>query len=365
MLIDGGLVRNLPVDIAREACADVVIAVRLQTPEVKPADLDTAFSVIGQTIDMVITSNETAQWQTLGDDDIRISVPMGDIGTGDFDRLHDAIPLGEASARAQAQALQKYSVSITEYAQWRAEVRQRVQVPRSILAAVEIEGLDRVNTDFARSTIRSTPGLKFNAQTAQADADRLFALGEFERVEYELVGEAASATLKFLATEKPWGPDYLSFDLGLYAGSRGDVEYVIQADHRRSWINSLGGEWHNIGQLGRSSLLSTSVYQPLNVGQQTFMEASQLVRRDIEDYYSKGERVAIYNEQKATTELDFGVTPGNWKRGSVIDSVTWIWSVTRAVRSCRKTATRTPVCNSGWSTMTLIHRWYPPVVGLG
>jgi NTE family protein len=35
MLVDGGLTRNLPVDLARETCADIVIAVNLGTPLLK------------------------------------------------------------------------------------------------------------------------------------------------------------------------------------------------------------------------------------------------------------------------------------------------------------------------------------------
>ena len=42
ILSDGGLVRNIPVDIARNLCADVVIVVNLVEPEADPMKLQTA-----------------------------------------------------------------------------------------------------------------------------------------------------------------------------------------------------------------------------------------------------------------------------------------------------------------------------------
>ena len=42
VLSDGGMMRNLPVDIARDLCADVVIAVSLASPPPKADDLQSA-----------------------------------------------------------------------------------------------------------------------------------------------------------------------------------------------------------------------------------------------------------------------------------------------------------------------------------
>ena len=45
--------------------------------------------------------------------------------------------------------------------------------------------------------------------------------------------------------EKEWGPNFLRFDLGLAANEGGDMFAILRVDHDRTWVNSLGGHWHN------------------------------------------------------------------------------------------------------------------------
>lgn len=309
VLIDGGIVRNLPVDIARDACADVVIAVRLDTPDVKGEDLNSSLEIIGRTIDVVINGNERAQWQTLKSGDVPIIVEMGTVGTADFDRVDEAVPLGEKAARKQIAALSQYSVSPAEYQAWRDRVLQRTQDRVVELADVQIAGLKRVNAEYVKERIRSQVGARVDHDVVQADADRVFAIGEFEQVNYALTGDSDAATLVINAIEKPWGPDYLTFDLGLHAGSGGDFEYSLRADHKRTWMNALGGEWHNTLQIGRSSLLQSGFYQPLETQQRWFVESRVHVSQDMEDFYADGERFSIYEDQKVYGYFDLGLAP--------------------------------------------------------
>src|SRR5712671_4647536 len=95
ILSDGGLVRNIPIDIARNLCADVVIVVNLVEPPANPKKLRSARQLLSRSMDVMIEANEELQLQTIGPRDIRIDIPMGTIGTSDFERVPDTIPLGE------------------------------------------------------------------------------------------------------------------------------------------------------------------------------------------------------------------------------------------------------------------------------
>ncbi len=108
VLADGGQMRNLPVDIARSLCADVVIAVSLASPAPKAEDLQSAVSLAARSLDVMIDANQNAQLATLGPQDVSIVVPMGDIGSASFDRVPDAIPLGRAAAEKMQAALSRY-----------------------------------------------------------------------------------------------------------------------------------------------------------------------------------------------------------------------------------------------------------------
>ena len=105
ILADGGLVRNIPIDIARNLCADVVIVVNLVEPAADPAKLQTATQLLSRTMDVMIVANEELQLATLQPGDVRIDVEMGSIGTADFERVPETVPLGEAAARKMSSAL--------------------------------------------------------------------------------------------------------------------------------------------------------------------------------------------------------------------------------------------------------------------
>jgi NTE family protein len=59
-LVDGGLTRNLPVDVVREMGADVIIAVNLGTPLMKREEIGSLLSVTGQMINILTEQNVQA-----------------------------------------------------------------------------------------------------------------------------------------------------------------------------------------------------------------------------------------------------------------------------------------------------------------
>jgi NTE family protein len=272
VLADGGMVRNIPVDVAREMCADQVIVVNLVEPSVPKDKLQTAAQLIGRSNGVMIEANEKLQLATLTDRDVLISVQMGDITTSSFERVPETIPLGEAAARKAIPQLQRLSVPAADYQAWRTHVTSKQDVEAK-LADVKYEGLERVNPEFLADRAQVKAGDTVDIAAISAEAQRMSALQEFESVSYKLTGDPATPTLEWLPQEKRWGPDYLKFDLGVYGSAGGDLGFAIYAKHTRTWINPLGAEWRNEVQLGYENLLKTSFYQPLDIGQHWFTDA--------------------------------------------------------------------------------------------
>jgi NTE family protein len=305
ILSDGGMVRNIPVDVARELCADVVIVVNLVEPAANPAKLQSAASLIGRSMDVMIEANETLQLKTLTAQDIRIDVPMGDIGTADFERIPEAIPLGEAAARAVADSLAQFAIPAAEYAAWRAEVTSDQTVDATV-AAVRFEGLKRVNPEYLDYRAEVQPGDTVDSEAISAEAKRMSAQQDIESVAYQLEGDPKQPTLVWLPKEKRWGPNYLNFDLGLYTSTGDDLYFNIYAKHTRTWLNRLGAEWRNEIQLGYESLVSSSFYQPLTVSQKYFVEPRLSWWRTLENIYDDGDRLARYSFNNYGANVDVG-----------------------------------------------------------
>src|SRR5262245_40466159 len=204
ILNDGGLVRNIPIDVARNLCADHVIVVNLVEPAVDPKRLRSATQLLSRTMDVMIEANETLQLQTIRPGDVRIDVEMGDITTADFERVPDTIPLGEAAARAKASELAAFAVPEPQYAAWRQKVTQSQQIDAR-LADVRYEGMKRVNPEFLASRGELKAGDVADSAKLSAEAQRMAVLQDFDSVGYRLEGDPEKPTLTWLPREKSWG----------------------------------------------------------------------------------------------------------------------------------------------------------------
>jgi NTE family protein len=305
VLGDGGLSRNVPVDIARETCADIVIAVSVPNPVPTAEELQSPLTMVMRTIDVLVGANERQQLKTLRPDDVSIVVPMGDITSGSFDRANEAIPLGRQAALARREQLARLSVSEPEYAAWRDATARGER--RSVqLAGVDVHGLTRVSERFVLENLELDRGSVVDERLLSERMNRLFASGEFERAEYALSGDAARPTLDVHLQEKSWGPNIVRFDVGLMMGSDSNTAFVLGGDYLRTWINPLGGEIHGQLYFGRTSTFELSLYQPLDARRSWFVEPGILARRSLEDFFIDGEAVARYDLDRAYGYFDVG-----------------------------------------------------------
>ena len=318
LLVDGMFVRNLPVDVARKSCGDVVIAVSVGNPPPKRGDLNNALSVLGRASSLGVELNERAQLETLTKRDVAVKVVLDGISATSFDKIPEAIPIGEAAARALAGKLARYSLPAVEYTAWRARLGNLAVATRGTIDAVRIEGAERVNPEVLRTFIELKPGERFDPKKAAADTTRLVGRGDFESVDYRFLREDGRNVLTYQAKEKELGPDYLLFDLNLQTDLENDTLWGIRVDHQRRWVNDLGGEWRNTVQIGRPSGLASEFYQPVDLAQRFFAAPRVFYSQSQQDLYLDEKRVARYEVGRMGAGLDLGVafdTWGEWRLG--------------------------------------------------
>ena len=157
----------------------------------------------------------------------------------------------------------RYSVTEDEYLAWR-ETASRPGRDKVTLADVNLLGLERANPDFIRTTLGLQPGDVVDSRQIAQRVNAVFALSDFERVAYTLSGEPSQSALDVHLLEKSWGPHIVRFDLGLHVGTDEDAAFTIGADYLQTWVNERGGELAGSVQLGRTSGLEASFYQPLD-----------------------------------------------------------------------------------------------------
>jgi NTE family protein len=304
-LVDGGLVRNLPVDVARSMGAEIIIAVNLGTPLLKPEEITSVLSVSMQMINILTEQNVGRSLKELRPQDILIIPELGDFSSTNFDELAKTIPIGEAAARKVADRLSALALPPESYAALRRKQAPPTDKAPVVVEAIKVEGTRRVTEEVVLQSMRTQVGDSIERDTIDLDMRRIYSRGDFETVNYAVDQIDGKQTLVVLVKEKPTS-DYFRFGLGLEANLSKQATFDLYASHRRKWMNRWGAEWRNDLVLGSDVLLSTELYQPIGESQHFFV-APKLTYSITPWYlFLNTVQIAQYKDTTWTADLDFG-----------------------------------------------------------
>ncbi|HET9469548.1 MAG TPA: patatin-like phospholipase family protein, partial [Usitatibacter sp.] len=265
-LVDGGLTDNLPVAEVRDLCSpDVVIAVDVGSPLLKPEQVTGVVTVLGQVVNLLTEQNVAKSRALLGPRDIYIHPDLGDIGSTQFTRQLEAADKGRAAARALAGELRRLALPPAEYAAWAARVRLVPPRAAPVIDRVEVAATRFVNPDTIRGGIHQREGEPLDAGGLARDLVREFSQGDLSSLDYSVARSGERTVLRITPVEKPWGPDYLRFGLNLSSDFRTESRFNVRALYRKTWLNPLGAEWLLGGQIGSEQSIGSEVYQPLDL----------------------------------------------------------------------------------------------------
>jgi NTE family protein len=194
LLVDGGLVSNIPVDVAHDLGADIVIAVDATSP-LRPANKLGAAWEIGDQIMGVMM--KTKKEEELKQADVVIRPALEDVYSTDFSRLDWVMDRGEQAAVAQLSAIK---------ALIRQRSRNAIRPAKSDAAyphpvvTYDAQSLgspwsQRLSAFAQRSTV--------SEEDVQIVVNELYDAGDFESVEVAVSGEADTTRLQLLVKPYP------------------------------------------------------------------------------------------------------------------------------------------------------------------
>ena len=310
LLIDGGIVRNVPIDIVREMGADIIICVDVDKPMATRKDLGGSLSILNQMIDIMMKKNVKDQVKTLGPQDVYMNPELGELGSADFDKAAEISRLGEKAAREKIDSLKRYSVSESEYAAFTARHhRELVKEVKIASVKIEVEGESKISPDYVASRLTVKPGDTIDVEHMKEQAGIVYGTGDFERVDLQVKRQQDGYDLVVKAKEKAWGPNYLRVGISLESDFKGSTSYNILADYTRRWMNNLGAEWKTQVDLGSPSGIYSEFYQPLSVNRLFFISPRVQWKQDPVDVYDGHDRVAEYRITRYEGGIDFGIQP--------------------------------------------------------
>lgn len=313
-LVDGGISRNLPVDVARGWGAVRVIAVDISNP-VRPQEDDlSALGVISRSMNMLMEQNMEISRQSIGPADFFIIPDLGDMGPGDFDRVQEAADSGREAMLAARDRLAPFTVQEEPFLAWQTRKANRLSPGEKfpVLDELIISGLQRVDAGRVTSRLRTRTGESLDLNVLGRDLVRIYEMGEFEKVEFDLDPGPDRNVLRIQAIEKSWGPNFVRFGLELEADFRGAGEFAALAELNRVGMNRLGGEWRTLLAIGEENRLLTEFYQPLHRKGRWFVSPRFLGSRERKDLFNEDGSVSRFLVDSFQGRLDLGYQFGRY-----------------------------------------------------
>lgn len=310
LLVDGGVANNLPISVAHDMGADIVIAVDITDSLMSADQMREAFSVVGQLTTLMTRINIDAQLERLTPDDVLIRPDLEGFGSADFYQGLLLFELGATAAREQAVALNRLAVPEQAWLAYQSRRAASGWVPGPI-ARIEVVQGDRLATDFLRERIRQQPGETLDVEELEADLKRIYGLGYYESVAWSMVPSSDGPVLVIQARERSWGPNYLAFGLSYEDNFEGDTRFNLAAGLRMTELNRLGGEWLTSVQLGTQPWLRTQWYQPITYGYDRFAVVGMEYRRDDYSIYDQGQRISEVDVTFRQVDLALGMELGS------------------------------------------------------
>lgn len=320
LLVDGGLVENLPVDIAKEMDVDVVIAVDVGFQPVSRRDLKSALAVSNQMLTIMIQRETGRQRELLTEGDLLIEPELGNMLSMDFSAVDRTI--GQGVAAAQSQFARLAALGIDE-AGWQGYVAARAQRESTPPNMQFVRTDPRSQRYRERIVAKFSPvvGKPLNPASMERRVSQLYGDGNFEVLDYKVVRDGELSGIEVSARRKSWGPNYLRFGLELQDDFEGNNSFNAGLRMVVTEANKYGAEWQTDLRVGVSPRFMTEFYQPIGYSADWFVAPRLLVERRNFDVIDDRRSVATYRIRNHEIGIDLGREFGSW--GELRTGILW------------------------------------------
>ncbi len=305
LLVDGGIINNLPVDVAKQMGADIIIAVDVSSELAGKDQLNNPLSILNQMIGLQMLRTTKAQRKLA---DVLILTDLEKFTSTDFNHGLEISALGEQSARKHLDELHALAEKIRKT---RPVSRS---VPYSLLKKYEDAYIENVvlTGDIADTSIhkyfQNYKDKRVDPELIEQTVSSIFSTGNYESVKFSLTPgtEENGKILNLKLQEKSVNPHLLRF--GMYYESRqGDTEedkMVLLLNVTFNDLTGNGSFWSTDLEFVNVDKLRTQYFQPLFKA--TFVLPEFHIFSDYQIVYDDKKSVARYNIEETGGTISLG-----------------------------------------------------------
>ena len=300
---DGGLLENLPVQVAKNMGADIVLGIHLAEATLSPDANLSSFGVLGQSISVMISANELISMEKA---DILVSVPVQEWGALSFDDGDAIIKAGYDAAAAKSNVLMTLAVDDATWNQYLADRNSRRITTTPVPEFVAVEGVNGNLSRRVEQQMAGVVGKPIDYDMLESEIMRLRGMGRFATINYTLVEQNGQQGLMVNTEEHSFGPPMVLPLILVDGASLTNVTFNLGA--RITWLD-VGGfrsEWRNDIILFSQYGLRSEYFHPFTSQTHWFVLPQAQIYSTPVYLYDNNQLVSTYRRSVGGGGIDLG-----------------------------------------------------------
>lgn len=223
LLVNGGILNNLPVNVVRNMGANLVIAINISSPLGK-ADQSSSFVTVAlQSVNAALVQNTIKSLQSLKHPDVLIEPNIEEFTSADFEKAEILIQRGYQAVMNKAALLSGLALSPEQYQQYQQDIKSRIPEETKIQsikpAFIAFQGNKRTDEKILSARIGDLKNKTLSTNDLEASARQLTRLDDVGQVTYHIAeNKVGEQGVLFNVDEKSWGPHYLRVGINATTG---------------------------------------------------------------------------------------------------------------------------------------------------
>ena len=182
LLVDGGVVNNLPVDIAKEMGADLILAIDVSSPAHTKVDINNIYDIIFQSI--TVHGNKKL-FKSIEDADFFIKPEIENVNLTDYRKstIKYLFQCGEEAVKSNWDIFLKLKEITLDKKQKITKINTH---EKPLIGDIKIQGNKELSKKFIREFIGLENGTELDLELLDSNISELYSLGYFKTLYYEI-----------------------------------------------------------------------------------------------------------------------------------------------------------------------------------
>jgi len=199
LLVDGGLLRNMPVDEALDMGADIIIGVFVSSDLDPEENLNSAISILSQSAFIKSAFDSREQMEKC---DILILPDLKDFSTGSFSSAPDILKKGEEAGKVYFETFKHLADSLKQFGPLHQIIKPKI-ADNYVFDEIDVEGNEIIQDEFILGKMRIKSGDTVSISRIEKRLEVIYGTQYFERMWYEILGDQGNQRLVINVVERP------------------------------------------------------------------------------------------------------------------------------------------------------------------